>query len=1123
MSGRRGTWGALSAVAAIVVTLFLSPARADIVWKVGDEGPRAPDVRLILGDDTRTLAFCADGEYELTGTAWSPVPLKTETIVGTDASIFFAGGRFVATTDRDSQLLVFVLKGNDWTQLASIPSAYQWLVHSEERLFVFPRYFGSCDPSLSCPTDPSRNRLLSISFVDGSIRDEPILPACSGFPFVLSGKVHLIVTPPACGGADVAARGRRSATSPGLPFYRLDPGGWTALAPWTAPNWTLLSTPNSLWTIFGTGGIDYAAQILTTAGLSNPIPLPHDTSAQWPESIPMEWGGRLIVQTRGQAGNVLQLQNGSFVWLSPASPVTSKIWPSVFASGNRLFTWADGWNVFNLDGPAWSETSGITGTPGAASYMMGSTTTYALRGTRVFLREPEGWKPLPPAPRSEWTYDASVWMDRPVVYTGYNLAVPLSAFDASSGSWEDLHVPKNFGPPMLASGNELYVGGPPGQLARLRDGAWSIFSASPPPGERTGVATHLREANGVVYVTTSPSSSSSSSLDSPTYKIEGDHLVPAFTDLDPKIVISDIATVGGRPHLLVGDGSRDYVFRALVMAPTAAGYETLVTQEDIMWTEAGSYDLVWSLAASGEDLLLPSLFLARSELRAQRGQFLPRLIDPSGRFASGHLGPLFLPVDRSPLFVPSRRVRKNLAAVVDTTGSGGVPYRSTLTLANFSRTSQALARVFAGAGTVPALEVPLGPGVQRRIENPIPDFVGPLGMEFDGLTDERDAWAAVRVWSPSEGGTAGTSILATDPGSLPHRTVVLPPAGSSGHRTHVALSVSSDGARESIETIDYREGLGSTHPDVVIPNGGFLQVDPRPEVLAAPVGVLAVSSRGMPRSGGDDLLGYIVTNDAVTNDGTVVPFESPTTLPGRRTRFLPAVVSTSSEFGRYRTELSLGWRLWSDYPPLQPSVLVTYRAAEGSWSFPVTIDSRRILEVPDVGAWLAANGVPVDPSSFIGTLTFGSDRPEGAANLLVTAVVQSRGTAAYGDYGVSVPLFNEAQWATVEAIVPGLREDGPFRSNIALANPEPDGGSSVTLSASLRRASDGTPIGTLPSISLAPGQRSQLNRPLADFSASGDFYAVVSKVGGSGRFVAYGIVNDNITGDGTLLSMTSVR
>jgi hypothetical protein len=1109
----------LRCLTVLTAALSFGPSSADIVWKVGDEGPLAPDIRTVLGDDKRTLAFCAEGDYELNGTTWRPVTLKTASVVGESASIFFAGGQFVATTVRDDQLLVFVLKGNEWTQLVSLPSTYQSIVHSEDRLFIFSRYFGGCDPTVSCESETAR-RLRSISLIDGSIRDEPLLPGCAGFWFVLSGKLHLIVIPPACGG--VSSTTRRPDAASNLPFYRLDSGGWTALTPWTLPTWPLLSTPNSLWSIHSGGGaFDYVAQILTSAGLTDPIPLPHDPSGLWPESTPMEWNGRLIVATRERAGNVFQLQNGTFTRMTPASPVTSTQSPGVAVAGRRLFTLAAGWNAFFLDGSAWTETSGMKGTPGAASYLMGSTKTYALRGTGVFLREADGWKRLPPALGEEWTYDACVWMDRPVLYMGYWLDEPLVAFDPNSDSWEGLHIPPKFGSPMLVSGNDLYVSGPAGQMAKRSDRGWSFFAAVPPPGDWTGRATHLREADGNIYMTTGPFPSSSRL--SPTYKVEGDHLVPVFTDLDPRIIVLDLAVAEGRLHLLVFDGSRSDALQAVVISPTSTGYETIVTGEDVRWSRLDPLASGSSLASSGDELLLPGLFLARGELRAQRGDFLPSAIDSSGRFASGSLVQ-FLPGDRSPLLVPSRRVRKNLAAIVDTVGSGGIRYQSTLTLANFSSTLPTIARVFAGAGKEPALEVPLGPGVQTRIEDPIPGFVGPMAVEFEGLTDEREAWAAVRVSSPSDGGTSGTSILATDPGTLPFMSTVLPPAGSSGGRTHIALAASGDGPGETIATIDYREGPGSMYPYASIPNGDFLQVDPRLEVLAAPVGVIAYDGEGrFPQPSRDDLLGYIVTNDAVTNDGTLIPLEAPTTLPGRRTRFLPAVVSITSEFGRYRTELSLGWRSLSDYPPPQLSFRVTYRAIEGSWSFPISLDSGRIRDVPDAGAWLAANGVPVDPSNFVGTLTFESDRPEGAADLLVTAVVQSRGATVSGDYGVSVPLFNEAQWASTEAIVSGLREDGAFRSNIALANPEPDGGQSATLSVSLRRASEGTTMETLPPVSLTPGQRVQLNRPGISHSASSDFYAVISKTSGLGRFVAYGVVNDNVTGDGTLLPMTSVH
>ncbi len=55
-------------------------------------------------------------------------------------------------------------------------------------------------------------------------------------------------------------------------------------------------------------------------------------------------------------------------------------------------------------------------------------------------------------------------------------------------------------------------------------------------------------------------------------------------------------------------------------------------------------------------------------------------------------------------------------------------------------------------------------------------------------------------------------------------------------------------------------------------------------------------------------------------------------------------------------------------------------------------------------------------------------------------------------------------------------------------------------------------------MTLRPGERRQFNRPLA--SRGGEGYVVITRVGGEGRFVAYGVVNDNATGSGSLFEMT---
>jgi len=64
----RSRSAALSGLLALSTLLGTASGRADVVWKVADEGPRAPEAVQILGDETRTLAFGLSGDWELRGT-----------------------------------------------------------------------------------------------------------------------------------------------------------------------------------------------------------------------------------------------------------------------------------------------------------------------------------------------------------------------------------------------------------------------------------------------------------------------------------------------------------------------------------------------------------------------------------------------------------------------------------------------------------------------------------------------------------------------------------------------------------------------------------------------------------------------------------------------------------------------------------------------------------------------------------------------------------------------------------------------------------------------------------------------------------------------------------------------
>jgi hypothetical protein len=126
--------------------------------------------------------------------------------------------------------------------------------------------------------------------------------------------------------------------------------------------------------------------------------------------------------------------------------------------------------------------------------------------------------------------------------------------------------------------------------------------------------------------------------------------------------------------------------------------------------------------------------------------------------------------------------------------------------------------------------------------------------------------------------------------------------------------------------------------------------------------------------------------------------------------------------------------------------------------------------------------------------------------------------------GATVRGIPVGRWASSRAIVGGLSDDEALRSNLALANPEPEGGPNVTLNVSLVRGTDGQVIGSA-GMTLAPGERWQVEvRDLvSDGTAPGESYAVIRNAGAVGRFVAYGVVHERSSGDGAERPMTGVE
>ena len=1079
----------------LALLLFFSrELAADVFWKLADAGPSAPDVTTILGDDSRTLAFAASGVFEYRFGTWVKVQLTApEGEAEVPGDLFFTGGAFFAlkasylVEGAPPSLTLFRLFGDVWRTLATFTSSGNAVTYDGSFIYAASGRFNECTRSgLADCSSESPARLFTISLTDGARRDGPLLPGCIGRLIAAGGAVYLIGVTPLCGGPSVR---KPLAVSP-TPLYRMDGTVWTALPPLTdyVEFYSFFGTSRGVWyptTVTVGNNYQRAFRLLNASGLSAPIAIPSQTSA-YEEVSPVEWGSETLYVTDAGSNSVYRLSGGAFVPFDPAPPIVvpgQRV--NVYPAGSKLFATGDGWDPQVLSAGVWSDVTGIAGTPGGNVYLASASSVFASRGGTFWKRGEAGWTRLPRPPIGASPFRGVVWQERPVLVDSSSPPAKLVAYSDQSGRWEDLGLPSSTSPDSLVVSGDALCAASRQQVACVRPGsAWTVATLSYPG------ATQLRDLDGNVVVFALGGA----------YRVDGSSLEQLFTDLPNGWVIYDGVSVDG--HGFLGAGDTAFHEFATVLVSAEPGYPGLLTNREDKGLEAGS-----SLTMAGGRLFFGTRTLHDGLIRAVRGDAPVASIDPSGLFATTPLSDL---TERVSLLLPVLRVRKTLPAVVDTLGQGGVHYRSELTLGNFSASRYAVAHLVPGVATEAALDVTLPPLTQRRILDPFLDFVGPVSVDFDGLDDERDAWVLARVFSPSGGGTAGTALEGVEPGSNPGAVAVLPLSASASTRSHIAVANAADGARQFL----YAYGIGSLGP------GLFTQVD-----LDSTANLLQVGSGpSSPWYPLDDMLTYAVRNDGTTNDGTVVPMEPPETALARHARFLPAVVSLSSDAARYRTEMRLAVR--KDHYHSGPVPFhAFFRSASVSREFDFEVDALIPLDVPDAAAWLAANGVAVDPAHLDGTLTFTSDRPEGAQDLVVTAAVFATPFGLGGNYGVSVPLVSEGRWASTSAVVPGLLENGAFRSNVALANPEPPGGPATTLSVTLHRASDGGVSGTLPPVSLKPGERFQFNRiaRLAGIAGTFDGWAAVSRTGGSGRFVAYGVLNDETTSDGTLLSMTRVE
>jgi len=234
------------------------------------------------------------------------------------------------------------------------------------------------------------------------------------------------------------------------------------------------------------------------------------------------------------------------------------------------------------------------------------------------------------------------------------------------------------------------------------------------------------------------------------------------------------------------------------------------------------------------------------------------------------------------------------------------------------------------------------------------------------------------------------------------------------------------------------------------------------------------------------------------------------------TRLVPVVVDVVGYGGaRFTTELVV-----SNGGTTDANVTLTYTASPyfggvGSGSTSLTIAAGTQAQTPDAMAFLRSriSGIPPGPGQG-GSLRVTFDGLSSAT--AGSVVARTTAPSGPGRAGLAYSGIDPAKYTASLTAVVGLQENDANRSNLALVNAGTDG--PVTLHVTLF-SGDGAFYQPLsPDIVLQPGEWTQLNSVLASPGAGfSEGWAFVERVAGTDPFFAYGVINDNVTNDGSYL------
>ena len=509
---------------------------------------------------------------------------------------------------------------------------------------------------------------------------------------------------------------------------------------------------------------------------------------------------------------------------------------------------------------------------------------------------------------------------------------------------------------------------------------------------------------------------------------------------------------------------------------------------------------------------------------------------------------------------PAYSSAKYVPVVLDLTGATGAHFRSDLTLGNRSN-----APVTVNVGFTHAPDFPLASsdGSIAVELAPLSELRAPDALQFF-----RDRGLPITL-SPS--GTAGSIWIAVDPRALPaagtdsvyafSRTYTVGAAGSFGtfldapsdleaaesegavyglrsvsstSRSNLAVGhIPGRGAQSlslSIQVYDQSGAAAGAPINTVLSPGEWRQFNGVLSLAGLPDGAYGYAK--ITRTGGvGSWTAYGVVNDAVTSDGSILPLYRPGGLAAARRLVVPVVLDVFGAAGsHYTTELTLA----NDGNFATPVDLV-YRPAPGFGSstgvavVTLPLAAHEQKTIPDILAYLRSNGVNIpDPAqgAQAGSLSvdFRSlrtvDSPKTVA--IARTTTPNTDTATGGAFGVAYPAAAKGGGARASGLVPGLTRDASVRSNLAVVHLGGGSETELALSVRLYDAATSLAVGREITVTLQPGDWTQWS---GVFDTAGvpagttTAYAIVTRLSGDDTWLAYGVLNDEKTSDGSVIRM----